>query len=159
MFMLSISLTRMSTTIFRDTDDERHPYFTLCFKGKASDTFLDVVPSRSEIHWFYPQGLLWFITTTRNLAGPLSVWHKAVGGSLFGKFAFSRILNLPQISSLQGWSSPQSLFTGSLTSGSVKVRHCTLFCKPHLADLRAGSWHWTVARLESPSIALDQRKQ
>ena len=50
MFMLSISLTRMSTTIFRDTDDERHPYFTLCFKGKASDTFLDVVPSRSEIH-------------------------------------------------------------------------------------------------------------
>ena len=37
--MLSISLARMSMTVFRDTDDGRHLYFALCFKGKASDTF------------------------------------------------------------------------------------------------------------------------
>lgn len=157
MFMLSVSLARMSMTIFKDIDDERHLYFALCFKGKASDTFL-VVPSRSEIHCFYPQGLLWLITTTRNL---WASGTKHEGAHCLERFAFSRILNLPQILSLQGWSSSQSLFTESLTSrhSFLPVRLCTLFCKPHLADLRTSSWHWTAARLGSPSIALDQTKQ
>lgn len=135
--------------------------FILLFvlKGKLLDTLSFVVPSRSEIHCFYPQGLLWLITTTRN---PWAVWHKAWGAHCLERFAFSRIFNLPQILSLQGWSSSQSLFTESLTSrhSFPPVRLCTLFCKtPSCWSKNKFPWHWTAARLGSPSIALDQTQQ
>ena len=55
--MLSISLARMSMTVFRDTDDGRHLYFALCFKPRSLPSLLPcLLPSSQTPHAF--QGLL-----------------------------------------------------------------------------------------------------
>lgn len=157
MFMLSVSLARMSMTIFKDIDDERHLYFALCFKGKASDTFL-VVPQQVWDPLLLSTGAVMIANHNKK---PWASGTKHEGAHCLERFAFSRILNLPQILSLQGWSSSQSLTESSSGIHSSPEDFVLSSANPILLICaRNKVLTLTAARLGSPrSIALDQTKQ